>query len=165
MAVRDGQPKPRHNLPAALTSFIGRDRELSELCETLHATRLLTLSGPGGVGKTRLALELVHGVLGRDATEYPDGVWLVELASLADPSLVADTVAAALLVAEVPSQPMLDTLVRTLSSQRSLLLLDNCEHLTFACGNVLTRASELIVSRINRPVVRDESAVWTSPPG
>ena len=127
-----GGPQPeepssagRHNLPAGRTSFIGRERELVEVKRALAMTRLLTLTGVGGSGKTRLALEVAGDLVGA----YPDGVWLAELAPLADPGLVPQAVARALRVKEQPGQPLTDTLAETLRTKRTLLVLDNCEHL------------------------------------
>ena len=95
-------------------------------------TRLLTLTGPGGTGKTRLALQAAA-----DALEaYPDGVWLVELAALADPALVPQAVAAAVGVREEPGRPLLATLTDALRPKRLLLVLDNCEHLLDACARL-----------------------------
>ena len=122
--------EPSHNLPLQLTSFVGRERALADLEELLATTRLLTLTGPPGVGKTRLALELaLHQV---DA--FADGVWLVELASLADPALLPQTVATALGVRERSGEALPDTLAEALRARRLLLVLDNCEHLVDACA-------------------------------
>jgi AAA domain len=119
-----------HNLPLQLTSFVGRERELGEVAALLGAQRLLTLTGPGGTGKTRLALQAAA-----DALEAsPDGVWLVELAALADPALVPQAVAQAVGVREEPGRPLLATLVDVLKPRRLLLVLDNCEHLLDACA-------------------------------
>ena len=129
----------RHNLPSALTRFIGREREKSELTGLLAETRLLTLTGVGGCGKTRLAIEV-----GRQMYDtYPDGVWLVELATITDPALVAQTIATTLGVREIASQPLLTTLSTTLKSWRTLFVLDNCEHLLDACAHV---ASTLLLA-------------------
>jgi Bacterial transcriptional activator domain len=98
---------PRHNLPAALSSFVGREREVVEVKRALAMTRLLTLTGAGGSGKTRLALEVVRDLVGA----YPDGVWFVELAPLSQPQLVPQVVAEALGVREQPDRPLVDTLV------------------------------------------------------
>lgn len=117
-----------HNLPVQLTSFVGREDELAELKQLLTETRLLTLVGSGGAGKTRLAIELTSEVL----ENYHDGVWLAELASTADPNLVAQTVATALDIREVPGQPILKTIQEYLRSKQLLLVLDNCEHLVEA---------------------------------
>src|SRR5262245_57160614 len=114
-----------NNLPLQLTSFIGREKEIAEVKQLLGATRLVTLTGSGGVGKTRLALEVAAQV----APEYPDGAWLVELASLSEPSLVPQAVATTLGVREEPGVSIADTLVHELRSKRALLVLDNCEHL------------------------------------
>ncbi len=115
----------KHNLPGARTSFVGRERELVEIKRTLAMTGLMTLTGAGGSGKTRLALEIARGLVG----VYPDGVWLVELASLSEGALVAQAVADALGVREQPNRPLADTLADALRERKMLLLLDNCEHL------------------------------------
>jgi predicted ATPase/class 3 adenylate cyclase len=129
LATLDAHP---NNLPIQLTSFVGRARELEELQALLLANRLLTLTGPGGTGKTRLALSLAADVLER----FADGVWLVELAPLADPTLVPQTVAAALGVREQPGRPILDVLLDSLRPKALLLVLDNCEHLIATCAQV-----------------------------
>jgi predicted ATPase len=121
-----------HNLPVQLTSFVGRARELAELQPLLLANRLLTLTGPGGTGKTRLALRLAADVV----ESFIGGVWLVELAPLADPSLVPHTVAATLGVREQPGRSILDVLVEYLRPKTLLLLLDNCEHLIATCAQL-----------------------------
>src|SRR5262245_53724402 len=114
-----------HNLPRQLTSFIGRERELAEAKRLLAATPLLTLTGAGGCGKTRLALEAAAAALG----DYADGVWLVELGPLADPALVPQAVATALDVREAPGRALTDSLKGYLRARSLLLILDNCEHL------------------------------------
>ena len=124
--------QPLHDLPAELTSFVGREREIARVRELLGRARLLTLTGAGGCGKTRLARRVAGEVVG----EYPGGVWLVELASIADPGLACQSVAAALYVRERPSQPLLDTLRAELRDRRCLLLLDNCEHVVDECAKV-----------------------------
>jgi predicted ATPase/class 3 adenylate cyclase len=121
-----------HNLPIQLTSFIGRERELSEIMRLLAATRLVTLTGSGGCGKTRLALQAGSEFLER----FDDGVWLVELAPLADPALVPLAVASTLSVCEEPGRPLLATLTEHLRARRLLLVLDNCEHLIAACAHL-----------------------------
>jgi predicted ATPase/DNA-binding CsgD family transcriptional regulator len=120
----------RHNLPAPLTSFVGRERELAEINRLLVGTRLLTLTGVGGFGKTRLALQVGREILG----EYADGVWLVDIASLSDPDLVPQAVASGLGVPEQPGRPVAESLVRYLRPRAVLLLLDNCEHLVSGCA-------------------------------
>ncbi len=123
-----------HNLPNQLTNFIGRERELEELKRLLLTTRLLTLTGPGGTGKTRLALQLATEVL--DAKHFAEGVWLVELAPLADPTLVAQTVAATLGVREQPGRTLLNALMDYVRAKTMLLILDNCEHLIETCAQL-----------------------------
>lgn len=123
----------RHNLPFQLTRFVGRDREVYELRDRLRRDRLVTLTGPGGSGKTRLSLEVAGGFL----DDHPDGVWLVELAPLpvrSDVGAVAQQVAAALTVRHEPGRSVLDTLLDHLRPRRLLLVLDNCEHVAEAAG-------------------------------
>jgi predicted ATPase/class 3 adenylate cyclase len=121
-----------HNLPRQLTSFIGRDGEMAEIKQLLSKTALLTLTGAGGCGKTRLALQVAADVL----EEFEEGVWLVELAALADSTLVPQTVAAALGVREEPGRPLTETLIDYLRPRQVLLLLDNCEHLLSASAQL-----------------------------
>ncbi len=131
-------PPPRaldvlpNNLPAQLTNFIGRERELAELRSLLVGTRLLTLTGVGGCGKTRLALQLAADVV----DDYDDGVWLAQLAALSDPALVPGAVAAALGVPEQPRRPFFQTLAAYLRPKSLLLVIDNCEHLIDACAQL-----------------------------
>ncbi len=120
----------KHNLPNAQSSFVGREQELAEIKRALAMTGLLTLTGTGGCGKTRLALEVAKDLVG----VYPDGVWLVELAPLSDPELVPKAVASALGVREQPGRSMTETLSDHLKSRQLLLVLDNCEHLIDACA-------------------------------
>jgi predicted ATPase/class 3 adenylate cyclase len=115
----------RHNLPVQLTSFVGRDKELAEVKKLLQDTHMLTLTGPGGTGKTRLALQLAANVL----ETFSNGVWLVELAPLTDPMLVTQTVASTLGVHEQPGRTILDALTDYMRAKNMLLILDNCEHL------------------------------------
>jgi predicted ATPase/DNA-binding SARP family transcriptional activator len=127
-------PPTNTNLPVQLTSFVGRARELAELKPLLLANRLLTLTGPGGTGKTRLALQLAEDTDVREP--FTGGVWLIELAPLADPALVPHTVAATLGVREQPGRPLLDALVDYMRPKTLLLLLDNCEHLIEPCAQL-----------------------------
>ncbi len=113
------------NLPVELTSFVGRERDLAELEELLPQVRMLTLTGPGGVGKSRLATRLAS----RRLDEYPDGVFMVQLASTSEPNLVPNVLAATLALREEPGQTLLETITARLGQGRFLLLLDNCEHL------------------------------------
>jgi predicted ATPase/class 3 adenylate cyclase len=122
-----------HNLPLQWSSFIGREKEMEEVKRLLPTTPLLTLSGAGGCGKTRLALQAAADLL----EAYPDGVWLVELAALEEPILVPQAVATALGVPEQPGRPLTATLIEHLRSRSLLLLLDNCEHLLAACAQLV----------------------------
>jgi predicted ATPase len=121
-----------HNLPGLATSFVGRVSELGDIKALLGQSRLVTLTGPGGVGKTRLAVQAAAELLDGAG----DGVWLAELAVLADPSLVAAAVAAVVGVEEAPARPVLDTLVDALRTRELLLVLDNCEHVIGACASL-----------------------------
>jgi predicted ATPase/DNA-binding SARP family transcriptional activator len=126
---------PDHNLPVQLTRFIGREREMAEVRRLLASTHLLTLTGAGGCGKTRLALQAAASVL----EEFPDGVWLVELAPLVDPTLVPQAVAAVLGVREQPGRSVAETLLDRLRPRFLLLVLDNCEHLLTAVAQLAER--------------------------
>ena len=123
----------RHNLPAELTSFVGRRKELLELREVFASSRLLSLTGAGGVGKTRLAIRLARDLL----NEFSDGVWLVDLAPLSAPDLVAQTIATALGIREEPQRSVRDALVDRLRDRELLLVLDTCEHLIAACAELV----------------------------
>ena len=117
--------KKNHNLPASRTSFVGREQEMAEVKSTMAKTRLLTLTGAGGSGKTRLALQLARDLVG----SYPDGVWLIELAPISEGNSVPQEVARALGVSEQPGHPITDTLTEALRTKNMLLIMDNCEHL------------------------------------
>jgi predicted ATPase/DNA-binding SARP family transcriptional activator/DNA-binding CsgD family transcriptional regulator len=139
-----------HNLPAPLTSFVGREKVVLEVKRSLSMTRLMTLTGAGGSGKTRLALEVARDLVGT----YPDGVWLVELAALSDPTLVARAVAAALGVRAQPDRSLMQTLCSHIGSGRMLLVLDNCEHLVDAAArfakDLLSACPELRILATSR---------------
>ena len=122
----------KHNLPAPRTSFVGREREMVEATRMLAMTRLLTLTGPGGCGKTRLALEASRDLVGN----YTDGVWFVQFAPLSEGTLVPQALATTLRVREQPGRPLLDTLLNALHDAEMLLILDNCEHLTDATARL-----------------------------
>jgi predicted ATPase/DNA-binding CsgD family transcriptional regulator len=126
-----------HNLPVSLTSFVGRDRELRELREALTTTRLLTLTGPGGSGKTRLALRVASEILDR----FPGGVWWVDLVPVADDERVGAAVAEAVGVRPLPGMTELQGTCAYLASQRALVVLDNCEHVLEGCA----RAAEALL--------------------
>lgn len=122
-----------HNLPTQLTSFIGREREIPQVKGFLSTTRLLTLTGAGGAGKSRLAFQVAAEAL----EEFADGVWVAELASIADPALVPQAVVSILGVSEQPGRPLTDTLAGYLRHRSLLLVLDNCEHLGAACAQLV----------------------------
>jgi len=157
-------PPRNHNLPAPLTSFIGRQQELAEMRQILPTTRLMTLSGTGGSGKSRLALELARGLIG----EFEDGIWLVELAPLTDPALVSDAVAAAVGVREQPGQVLSETLLDALQDRSLVLVLDNCEHLIDACASLaeglLAACPHLRILATSREALRVPGGlVWQVP--
>lgn len=122
----------RHNLPAHLTSFIGREKERDEISRLLSQNRLVTLIGAGGIGKTRLAMQTGHSLL----NDYPDGVWLIPLESLTDEDLVAPTVASLLGIRQSSEQTVMEALINELRSKNQVLILDNCEHLLDACAQL-----------------------------
>ncbi len=128
-ALRSLEATP-NNLPQLLTSFVGRERELVEVRKQLAESRLLTLLGGGGLGKTRLSLQVAANSL----EAFPDGVWLVELAPINDARLVPQAVASVLGVKEEPGLPVIDALRKFVQDRRLLLVLDNCEHLVQACA-------------------------------
>jgi predicted ATPase/DNA-binding SARP family transcriptional activator/DNA-binding CsgD family transcriptional regulator len=124
---------PPANFPLQLTSFVGREREVNEIIRLLGATRLLTLLGPGGCGKTRLAVE----VAARLRASYPDGVWWLELASLEDGALVPDALMHSFGLRPEPGRTTLQTVGDHLRDRHVLLVLDNCEHLVSACAGLV----------------------------
>ena len=139
-----------HGFPAVLTSFVGRAGPVREAAGLLARHRLVTVTGPGGTGKTRLAVEVARRAAGR----YADGAWLVELAPVQDPALVAAVVAAALGVREQPGIPAAEAVARVLARQQLLLVLDTCEHVIGAaaglCAGLLAAADDvriLVTSR------------------
>ncbi|HET6265534.1 MAG TPA: winged helix-turn-helix domain-containing protein [Usitatibacter sp.] len=128
-------PARTHNLPAPLNSFIGREAEIAEVKALLAASRLVTLTSVGGTGKTRLSLQLCGELL----EEYPDGIWFVELASLADERRVAQVAAFVLEVTEEAGKPVIDALAKAVRDKAMLLVLDNCEHLLHGCAELAKR--------------------------
>ena len=121
-----------HGFPVVLTSFVGRAGAVREVAGLLEEYRLVTVTGPGGVGKTRLAGEVARLVAGR----FADGVWLAELAPVRDPARVASVVAVALGVREQPGMPVADGLMRVLARRQLLVVLDNCEHVIGAAAQL-----------------------------
>jgi predicted ATPase/DNA-binding CsgD family transcriptional regulator len=153
------------NLPQEQNSFVGRERELGQLQQLVGVTRALTLCGAGGIGKTRLALQVLAAV----ADDFPDGVWFVELGDLRQPDLVVSRVASAVGVGEEPGRPLLETLADALRPRRLLLALDNCEHLIDACARVgqrlLSSSPALrLIATSREPLHVAAEAVWLVPP-
>ncbi len=124
-----------NNLTQQLNSFVGRDHEMERVRQLLANSRLLTLLGMGGLGKSRLSMQVAAIVL----EDYPDGVWFVELAALSDPHLVPQAVASVLGVKEAPGGTVLDTLARYVADKKLLIVLDNCEHLVQECAELAKR--------------------------
>ncbi|MBI3659491.1 tetratricopeptide repeat protein, partial [Candidatus Acetothermia bacterium] len=165
----EGYPPPagpaRHNLPSSVTSFIGREREIVKVKWLLNTTRLLTLTGAGGSGKTRLALQVSASMV----KDYSDGVWWVELASISDPKLVPQAIASALGVRETQQCSLTDALSDYLKSKQMLLVLDNCEHLISACAHMtetlLHTCPDLQVLATSREALGIAGeTVWQVPP-
>ena len=151
-------------LPVALTSFVGRERELGELREELARARFLTLTGSGGCGKTRLAVRVVSELAGR----FPDGVWWVELAPVADERLVPAAIGQALGVRPLPGVSELQACGAHLASRRALVILDNCEHLLGACAEavemLLSAGREVVILATSRaPLAAGGETVWRVP--
>jgi predicted ATPase/class 3 adenylate cyclase len=137
-----GNPALPNNLPAQLATFVGREKELSEVRALVESSRLVTLTGAGGCGKTRLGIQLAAGLLDGSG----DGVWLVELAAVSDETAVAPAICQALGIAAQPGRAALDTLLDALALQDMLIVLDNCEHLIGACA----KTADAIVRRCPR---------------
>jgi predicted ATPase/DNA-binding CsgD family transcriptional regulator len=153
------------HLPEEPNRFIGRERELAELRQLLRRTRALTLCGPGGIGKSRLALRLMATA----AAEFPDQVWFVELADLRQPELVVSRIASVIGITEEAGRPLLETLGDALRPRRLLLALDNCEHLLDACAEVgrhlLASAPDLrLLATSREPLSVAAETIWRVPP-
>ncbi|MFQ5340095.1 MAG: tetratricopeptide repeat protein [Anaerolineae bacterium] len=165
VTMRAPEDVSTNNLPVSLTSFVGREREMAEIKQHLSTARLLTLTGPGGCGKTRIALEVARDQLGT----YANGVWWVELAPLQDPVLVTHEVASALSVHEAPGRPLTEVLADHLRPRHALLVLDNCEHLVKTCATLVDtllrtcpRLHVLVTSRETLDIPGE--LVWGVPP-
>jgi predicted ATPase/DNA-binding CsgD family transcriptional regulator len=154
-----------NNRSAPFSSFIGRQREIVEVKRLLSSHRLVTLTGAGGSGKTRLSLQVASELLG----EYEDGIWFIEFASISDPEFVPQTVASALEIKEQAGRPLLDALISHLSTRHVLFLLDNCEHLVTACAQLaetlLQKCSHLKILATSREILGiTGEAAWNVPP-
>jgi predicted ATPase len=125
---------PRHNLPSQLSTFIGREQEQEEIMRLVENNRLVTLAGVGGIGKTRLSLQVGQKLL----NDYPNGIWFVSLDSLSESALVPQTVASVFGIRESHERPIIEILINVLREKTTLLILDNCEHLLEACANLIT---------------------------
>jgi len=143
-----------HGFPAVLTSFVGREQAVHEVAGLLGEYRLVTVTGPGGVGKTRLAGEVARLAAGR----FADGAWLAELAPVRDPARVPPAVAAALGVREQPGVPAADAVMRVLARRQVLVVLDNCEHVIGAaaqlCAGLLQACDDVRVLATSREPLR-----------
>ena len=160
-ALADSALSSRHNLAAEVTGLIGRERDIADIKQLAGRARLLTLTGVGGIGKTRLALRVAAELL----PGFADGAWLVELAPVADSGLVPRVVAAAVGVRDVGEQPQLAGLVTALASRRLLLVLDNCEHVIGACAGLVetllrTCPALRVLATSREPVRVPGEVVW-----
>ena len=162
--VRADSSRTLGGLPRELSSFIGREHEITEVKRLLGDTRLLTLTGPGGSGKTRLALAVAQDLV----EGFEDGVWWVGLASLSDPKLVPEALASALGVREAPDRSLTEALVEHLKPRKTLVVLDNCEHLVEGCAmladTLLRACPELEILATSREPLRIAGeATWLVP--
>jgi predicted ATPase/class 3 adenylate cyclase/DNA-binding CsgD family transcriptional regulator len=153
-----------HNLPSQFTSFVGRGPQLTEVCKLLTENRLVTLTGAGGVGKTRLAVEVAN----RLAADYAEGVWYVDLAPITDPDLVPVTVARALGLPDQPGRSTVEMLLRFVRDRQMLMVLDNCEHLLQACAELVisllgAAAGLTLLATSREPIGVAGEAMWRVP--
>ncbi len=152
------------NLPSQFTSFVGRGPQLTEVGKLLAENRLVTLTGAGGVGKTRLAVQVASQL----AAEYADGVWYVDLAPITDPEVVPVTVARALGLPDQPGRSTMDTLLRFVRDRQMLVVLDNCEHLLDACAELVVAllggaAGLTVLATSREPIGVTGEATWRAP--
>ncbi len=155
----------RGNLPRSVATLIGRDHELTEVATLARAHQLVTLSGVGGVGKTRLAVAVAASL----ADEFPDGVWLVELATLDDPGAVPDAIANALGITPQGDTPVIDTVAEAVAGRRLLIVIDNCEHVLSAAADAIAQiivrsdTPRITATSRERLVVAGEAVVPVAP--
>ncbi|UVO14383.1 LuxR C-terminal-related transcriptional regulator [Mycobacterium sp. SVM_VP21] len=162
--LRAGKALPERYFPTPLTSFVGREAELNELRLLVASNRLVTLTGSGGVGKTRLALQLADDFVDK----FRDGAWCVDLAPITDPDLVAERIAHTFGLPDQTDRSPVDTLARFVADQQLLMVLDNCEHLLDACARLidtlLAASAELIIVATSRePLGVAGEVTWPTP--
>ncbi len=162
--LRTAKSVVAHNLPSQFTSFVGRGAQLAEVGTLLTGNRLVTLTGAGGAGKTRLGVEVANQVAG----DFAEGVWYVDLAPITDPAVVPVTVARALGLPDQPGRSTMDTLLRFVHDRRLLMVLDNCEHLLDACAELVVAllggAQRLTLLTTSRdPIGVPGEATWRVP--
>jgi predicted ATPase/DNA-binding CsgD family transcriptional regulator/tetratricopeptide (TPR) repeat protein len=155
----------RIRLPVAVSTLVGREQERAEVAERVAQTRLVTLTGSGGCGKTRLALEVAHDV----AAGFEHGAWWVELSGVGDPAAVGQALADAVGVREEPGRALVDTLVERLHDRRGLVVLDNCEHLVGACADLVSELlgscpGVAVLATSREPLAIDGETTWEAPP-
>ena len=160
-----GADRPPNNLPAPLSTFVGRERELREMAKLLEADRLVTLTGPAGSGKTRLAVEMAA----RSLASHADGSWFVDLAPIVDPGLVPQTAATAVGVIEQPPRSLVDTLLDHLRGRECILVVDNCEHLLEASAALIEALLQAcptlwVLATSRQPLGVPGEVVWRVPP-
>ena len=146
MGMNKTPEEKKHNLPVSATSFVGREKEIKEVRDLLLQNRLVTLTGSGGCGKTRLSQEIALSLL----EEYNDGVWFIDLAPITDPNLVVKEIMQVLKIQEESNKKIIDSLVENIKNRSLLILLDNCEHLIQACAEI---ADKLLRSVKNLRIV------------
>jgi non-specific serine/threonine protein kinase len=161
---KNEENKPLHNLPVQLTTFIGREKETSELYALVENNRLITITGAGGCGKTRISLQIAREYLDK----FSDGVWFVDLAPLEDPGLLPQELANSLSITEEPGKPIASTLKEQIREKHCMLLLDNCEHLVDATADLaqqlLSSSPDLKILATSREALKINGEVlWTVP--
>jgi hypothetical protein len=162
--LKDEKRKSLHNLPSQVTAFIGREKETNELSTLVENNRMITITGSGGCGKTRISLQIAEEYLDR----FNDGIWFVDLAPLEDPELLPHEVANTLSIKEEPGKPIVSTIKEQIREKNYLLLLDNCEHLVDATANlaqqILSSSPEIKVLATSREALKISGEVlWRVP--